>query len=566
MNHRTNLVAFSALALSLALAGHAHAQSMSYDGSSSVDGEGGDDGDGASQSRGKGKGKGGRRVSLTPYIEATQVATAQLAPGNDFLTYTALAAGLDANIQGRNTQAAASLRYERRIGYGRVADGDTISGVARIGTTIIPHAVNLEAGMLAARSQIENNGSVVLGRPTSGGGSTQIFSAYAGPTVHTQAGDVAIDGGYRIGYTKVGTDSSIVNAPGGPTVDVFDKSIAHNAELHAGTKAGTLLPVGIGAGAGYYQEDISNLDQRVRDAHARLDIAVPVSQDVQLVGGVGYEDVEISARDVLRDGTGAPVIGSNGRYVTDKSRPRVMAYDTSGLIWDAGVLWRPSRRTALEAHVGRRYGSMTYSGSFSYAPNSRSSINVSIYDGISGFGGQLNKALAGLPTDFTASRNPLSGDINGCLVSLEKGNCLSGALGSVRSATFRSRGVMASYGIDLGRLQAGVGAGYDRRSFIAAPGTILAAANGTVDENTWLSGYVNARLGARSNLATNLYANWFSSGLGGDGTALGASTAYNRSITDHLTATAAVGIQGIDRKTQPDDWSASALLGVRYSF
>ena len=566
MNHRTSLVALSTLALSLTLAGHAHAQSMSYDGSSSVDGEGGDDGDGVTQGKGKGKNKGGRRVSLTPYIEATQVATAQLAPGNDFLTFTALAAGLDANIQGRNTQAAASLRYERRIGYGRVEDGDTISGVARIGTTIIPHAVNLEAGLLAARSQIESNGSVVLGRPTTGGGSTQIFSAYAGPTVHTQAGDVTIDGGYRIGYTKVGTDSAIVTAPGGPALDVFDKSLAHNAEIHAGTKAGTLLPVGIGAGAGYYQEDISNLDQRVRDAHARLDIAVPVSQDVQLVGGVGYEDVEISARDVLRDSTGAPVIGSNGRYVTDKSRPRVMAYDTSGLIWDAGVMWRPSRRTALEAHVGRRYGSMTYYGSFGYAPNSRSSINISVYDGISGFGGQLNKALAGLPTDFTASRNPLSGDINGCLVSLEKGNCLSGALGSVRSATFRSRGIMASYGIDLGRLQAGIGAGYDRRSFIAAPGTILAVANGKVDENYWLSGYVNARLGARSQLSTNLYANWFNSGFGSDGTALGASTAYNRSITDHLTATAAVGIQGIDRKTQPDDWSASALLGVRYSF
>ena len=39
-------------------------------------------------------------------------------------------------------------------------------------------------------------------------------------------------------------------------------------------------------------------------------------------------------------------------------------------------MWRPSSRTALEAHVGRRYDSLTYYGTFAYAPDSRSSINV----------------------------------------------------------------------------------------------------------------------------------------------------------------------------------------------
>ena len=39
-------------------------------------------------------------------------------------------------------------------------------------------------------------------------------------------------------------------------------------------------------------------------------------------------------------------------------------------------MWRPSRRTALEAHVGRRYGSMTYYGSFAYAPNKNLSFTI----------------------------------------------------------------------------------------------------------------------------------------------------------------------------------------------
>ena len=564
MNNHTYLRAFSALGLALSLPAHVHAQSMSYGGGSSAD-AGDDEGDTSDDKRSS---RSGKKLTVTPYIEAAQVATARLSPGSDTLTYSTIAAGIDASIQGRNTKGAISARYERRIGYGNAASGDTISGVARIGTTIIPNALNIEAGALAARSQVENNGQTVLGTPVGGNSSTQIYSVYAGPTIKTRAGDVAIDGGYRIGYTKVGTDAGVITAPGGPAFDVFDHSISQNAEIHAGVKPGAMLPVGVGVGAGYYQEDISNLDQRVRDLHARADVTLPLTGDLALVGGVGYEKVQVSSRDVARDGTGAPIIGSNGRYVTDKSGPRVMSYDTSGLIWDAGVMWRPSKRTALEAHVGRRYGSMTYYGSFAYAPNSRSALNISVYDSISGFGGQVNRALAGLPTDFMASRNPLTGDISGCLVSLSQGNCYSGALGSVRSATFRSRGVMASYGVDLGRLQAGIGAGYDRRKFIAAPGTILAAANGVADQNYWASAYLNGRIDEKSRFATNLYANSFNSGFGvnDNGTAIGATAAYYRSLTDHLSANVALGVDGIERTNLDDIWNASALVGVRYSF
>ena len=567
MKYRTQMISTAILGLALSFAGHAHAQSMSYDGKAAVDSDGGDE-DGGNGGKKHGKGRGGRHVSFQPYIEAAQVANAQLAPGHDFRTYTTVAAGVDASIQGRNTQAAASVRYERRFGYGKTSDSDTVSGVARIATAIVPRSVNFEAGVMAARTRIQDNGAVVLGSTASTGGSTQVYSAYAGPTVHTHAGAIAIDGGYRIGYTKVGTDTSITTAPGGPALDVFDHSTSHNAEIHAGTKAGTVLPVGIGMGGGFYQEDISNLDQRISDKHVRADVAVPLGSDLQLVGGVGYEKVQISARDALKDGLGNPVIGANGRYVTDTSSPRVMAYDTSGLIWDAGLMWRPSRRTAFEAHFGRRYGSTSYYGSFAYAPNSRQSLNISVYDAISGFGGQLNSALAGLPTDFEAARNPLSGDIGGCLVSLEKGNCLTGALGSVRSATFRARGIMGSYGVSLGRISVGIGAGYDRRKFIAAPGTVLASANGVTDENIWLASYLNAKLDSRSSLATNLWASWFQSGFGvnNDGSAMGATAAYNRSISDHLTGTLAVGIDGVSRNAQPSAWDASALVGVRYSF
>ncbi|MFD2578552.1 hypothetical protein ACFSTD_08010 [Novosphingobium colocasiae] len=65
----------------------------------------------------------------------------------------------------------------------------------------------------------------------------------------------------------------------------------------------------------------------------------------------------------------------------------MLAYDVSGLTWEVGVMWRPSARTALSAYVGKRYGSTSYGGTFSYAPNDRSALSVAVYDNIAGFGG-----------------------------------------------------------------------------------------------------------------------------------------------------------------------------------
>lgn len=515
-----------------------------------------------------GRGAGGYGVKVTPYIEAAQIVTAELSPGDDTLTYSVVAAGLDASVQGRNNGAAVSLRYEHRFGWGRAQDSSRISGLANGYATVVP-GVTFHAGGLAARSRVEADGSAVLSPVQNTDTVTQIYSAYAGPSVATHAGPVAVKANYRIGYTKVESPDALVVAPGQPPVDVFDDSVVQLADVHAGVKPGQVLPIGVGAGATYYREDVSNLDQRVEDFAARADATLQVTNTLALVGGVGYEDVQVSGRDAVRDAGGNPVVGPDGRFVTDKSAPRVLAYDTSGFIWDAGVIWRPSRRTALEAHVGRRYGSTTYYGSFAYAPNARSALNVSVYDHVAGFGGQVSRALNALPTDFEVVRNPLSGGIGGCVSSLDGGGCLAGALGSVRSSVFRARGVMASYNVAFGRTSAGIGGGYDRRKFIGAPGTVLAAASGTIDENWWAAGFLRQQLDQNSGIRADLYANWFQSGsaLSGDGTALGASASYYRNLTRRLSANAAVGIDGIDRDAPlTDQWIASALLGLRYSF
>ena len=316
----------------------------------------------------------------------------ELSPGDDTLTYTQLAAGVDAQLNGRNTGGSLSLRYERNIAWGNDSvDTDTLTGIARGYTAIVPRTLTLEAGALASSTRIDGSGGASFNPVDRDGTDSQIYSVYAGPNLTERVGDADITGTYRLGYTRIESDAAVTLAPGVDRLDVFDDSVTHDAKLRVATRPGEPLPVGLAVEGGYFQEDVSNLDQRVRDAYLRGEVTVPVTPTVALVGAVGYEDVEVSSRDALRTADGAPIVGADGRFVTDENAPRTLAYDVSGVIWDVGAIWRPSRRTALEAHVGRRYDSTTYYGNFTWQPDRRTNIGVSVYDSIDGFGGPADE-------------------------------------------------------------------------------------------------------------------------------------------------------------------------------
>jgi hypothetical protein len=503
---------------------------------------------------------------VQPYIEVSQILSAELTPGDAVVTYTQIAVGADINIQGRNSGAAVSLRYERNIGYGDDSvDSNTVSGVARGTLAVVPGALSLEAGALASRTRADAGGGTTANPLVREDAESRFYSAYAGPSLDTRVGRVDVQGVARIGYNRFETDDALVTQ--GSSIDVFDDSVTYVGQLRAGVRPGDVLPVGLAVTAGGFQEDISNLDQRVRDLYVRGDVTVPLNNNLALVGGVGYEDVEVSSRDAVRDANGVPVIGSDGRFVTDSTAPRRIAFDVDGLLWDVGVLWRPSSRTSLQASVGRRYDSTTYYGTFTYAPSQRSAFALAAYDGVSGFGGVVNNALARLDSDFEAIRNPVTGDFSG-LVSGTQGQALIGGLGSTRSAAFRGRGVRASYQRNLGRTTAAIGAGYDRRTFIAAAGTVLAPANGLTDESYYIIAGLDRQIRANASLSTNAYVNWFDgAGPGNDVTGFGASAAYNQTITERLVGRAAIAVDYFDSDFTPEDFAyATALVGLRYNF
>ena len=508
-----------------------------------------------------------REFSIKPYIEASQVVEDYITPAHDVMTYTVISAGGDAVINGRNNQGVISVRLEERVSEDRTQNSTGVSGIARLSSSLVPDTLRVDYGAYANRVYVTAGGETVDAGSTSSDSLTQLYAVYAGPTFSQQFGDVAVTAHYHAGYA--GADGGINTTVGNSSLhtDILGHSIIQDAKIAIGTRAGEGLPVGTGLDASWYRENVSNLDQQVLDRHVRGEVSIPVDDTTALVGGVGYEHVTVGSRNAVMSG-GAYLTDSAGNYITDYSTPRYVAFESEGLIWDAGVVWRPSRRTNLELHVGRRYGEVGAYGFFNYQPDDRTAFNVVLYNGVTGFGGSLTNSLFNMPTQFVTVRDAITGNLTSCMSSMQGGSCLAGATGSLNSTVYRGRGVSTSYSKDLGRWQFGFGAGYDRREYLTAQETVLAAINGKVDEYYWLAAYMGARLSEHSTFQGTLDLYNYQSGLTsyGNMNAVRAVALYQHYLSSHLSASASLAVDGVTRTQADDSWSTYGSVGMRYSF
>jgi hypothetical protein len=511
-----------------------------------------------------------KRTEIHPYLEIDQTALVDLKNGGPVSTYTSLAAGADAFTSTSRAEAQISARYEYRKGWGRNAsDSHVISGLARGRYEVVPNFLNLEGGALATRTRTDIRGTssiTGLGNPSN---VSQLYSAFIGPSLSTNVSALNVNAFYRLGYTKVETETQTLLPVGSPVIGAFDSAVGHSAGVSVGMKSG-VLPFGWTVSGGYSREDASQLDQRYEGKFARADVVVPVSPTFAVTGGVGYEKITASQRDPVLDAAGNPVVTPGGRFVTDPASPRRLSYDTSGFIWDVGVLWRPSRRTSLEAKVGRRYGSMTYIGDFSWQIGENESFQAGVYDGITTFGQQLGSALSRIPTRFVVSPDPFNNQFGGCVfggAGQGAGSCLSPALQSVSQGVYRSRGVGAIYRKTSGRLGWGIAAGYSQRRFYAPP-TGGFAINGVTDASVYVQGGVSYQLDEVSNVDSSAYVNWYDSGVAGAPRVLGVggTASYRRNFGPRLSGTASVGLYS----SRVDGFESSLVgagqVGARYTF
>ncbi|MEI5687311.1 hypothetical protein [Sphingomonas kyungheensis] len=509
------------------------------------------------------------RVVATPYVEVGQILDADLNSG-DVLTYSSLAAGIDAAASTARVKGQISYRYERRISWDdRVGDDDIHTGLARVSAKVA-RGLSFEAGGIATRARSDIRGAapgVIVGN---GDNISQVYAVFGGPSYVTRAGPVSLAASYQAGYTKVDTPSYVALPAGQSRLDYYDDSFGQVAAIGASVRPGQIAPVGLSASAGWEREDAGQLDGRYQSWRVRGDVLAPVSPYVALTGGVGYERVETSNRAALVDATGAAVVDGNGRYVTDSAAPRQIAYRTDGVYYDAGVVWRPNRRLSAEAHVGKRYGSLSVTGLATYQASERVAVAADVYDTVTTFGRQLRTGLANLPTSFLSARDAFTQQYNGCVFATSgstPGGCLNDVFQSIATASYRARGVDGVVSITRGRSAYGGGIGYANRKLFDrddVPGVTL---YGVEDQSAYAQLFYNRTLTALSTLAANLFVNYYESGIARTPGiwSYGATGSYGRSF-GRVTTTASAGIYAFDTGDVDTVWSAQALIAARYSF
>lgn len=507
------------------------------------------------------------RTEIAPYIEADQTLIANIKGDDGILTYTTLAVGVDGSVTSRRAEAQVSLRYEHQFGWNRrTPDQDIISGIARARYWVISDTLNLEGSAFATRLRSDGlygAGGLLANR---GKSTDDIYAFTVGPTLTTHIDDLMVNAAYRFGYTKVDGHSDFGVGDNRFRYGSFDESTYHSLTGSVGMRPGD-LPFGWTLSAGYDRENASELKQRYSDLWVRGDVTVPVSPTLALVGGVGYEKMKISQQSVLIDEDGAPVVDGNGNYVGDPSAPRLLAYDTDGIIWDAGVLWRPSRRTSLELRVGRRYDSMHYTGTLNWQAGPNSSVQVTYFDTIDSFGRGLNNGLATLPFAFDALRNPFTGLPTGCVSGEDGLNCLNDTLAGISAANYRRRGVTGQYSYARGRWNWGLGLGWTQRKFLAPDVGILATIDGLKDNSYYGVLFGGMQLDQMSSVNGSVYVNHMDAG-GSDlsFTNYGGYVTYARQFGRRLSGQASVGVDAVDGSQVEQIISLLGRIGVRYQF
>jgi hypothetical protein len=380
----------------------------------------------------------------------------------------------------------------------------------------------------------------------------------------THAGPLAINASYRLGSVWVDDHS-----PTSPLNDEYDHSSAQSATASIGMAPGRGLPIGWTVGAGYAREDTAGrFDQQFEGMYVRGDVVVPIGATLALTAGVGYEDIQASQLDFVRDpGTGAPVIGPNGPS-PDPAAPRLLTYDQSGLMYDGGIIWRPGPRTELQARAGHRYGGTTFTGSLNHQFNEHQGVHIEVFDTVETFGRALTNDYAGLPVDLDVNRDPLTGGLGGCVFSREGrgGSCFDRSLSAITGSTFRSRGGSLVFSGERGLWSYGVGAGYAHRRY-ARP-TVPGVAAFAQSDDVWsVYGSLSRQLSRTSDVNFDAFASWYSNDVDPNNVrTLGATLSYNRRLfLERLQLLASMGLYNSDDGTDSAT-NASALGGLRYTF
>ncbi|HEY0116623.1 MAG TPA: hypothetical protein VGB54_12980, partial [Allosphingosinicella sp.] len=510
------------------------------------------------------------RVDVGGFVEVQQAVSAELGDAgllgdDEVLTYTSFAAGVEGQVATRRVVASFGYRYERRVELtGDLPDDDVHSGIAQVSAQLVPGLLAVEAGGIATRTGGSGRAIGVSDRERS----AEVYSGYAGPTLATRAGPVALNAFYRLGYVHVDDDS--LAGASSPEGD-FDATV-HMAGASASMAPGQ-LPFGWNVSVGHVGERAGSFDTRFQSQFIRGDAVLPVNPSLALTAGVGYSRGEASQRDVQRGADGAPLVHANGNLIPDPARPRVTTYDQAGLFADAGFIWRPTRRTELQLRAGiNDDGDPIVAGSAAFQVGRSFGFSFTLYDNDETFGTSLIRNLRDLPDEFKISRDPLTGDFSvGCVFSEDepgRGACLSPALQSITGASFRARGGSILFSGSRRLWSFGGGITYARRDFYLPDDPIFESAFAPNDQDLALFGSVGRRIGRDAAFGFDGFLSFFNSDGANvdDVVSIGGRANFTRSfLLSRLQLLVALGL--IHRSIGDENsLVADGLIGLRYTF
>jgi hypothetical protein len=434
---------------------------------------------------------------------------------------------------------------------------------------VVPGVLSVDAGGLATRTG--GTGRAVGVDDLENG--TEIYSAYAGPTLSTRAGPLLVNAAYRLGYVNIDDDS--LAGAASPESD-FDSTI-HIASASVGMAPGQ-LPFGWTVSGGYVREDAGDFDSTYEGRFVRGDILLPVSHTLAVTAGIGYSQVEASQLNVLRDANGVPVRDARGRFVADPLAPRLQTYDTDGIYYDAGLLWRPTPRSEVQVRAGRDDdGDFLVVGSAAVQIGRRAGLTATLFDQETTLGQGIVNNLRALPTEFEIDTDPHTGSLRGgCVFGAEPGQgaCVNSVLQAITNLSFRARGASLVFGSN-GRLWSiGAGLSYTHRDFNLPDDPLFAGAFATESDDLTGFLYVSRRFTRDITITLNPWFNFHDDdldvGIGGigfgDGFSTGTSFGFSRSfLMDRLQLLLTLGVS-YNSLGEGDSLIADGLIGLRYTF
>lgn len=481
-----------------------------------------------------------------------------------------------------------AYRYARRFKeFGDLSRKDRHNANANVSAQLIDDFLLLRAGGVATQYVTDPRGFTSLNNDADTGNQTQIFSGYVEPSIRQRLGGFAeVSAHYRLGATSAsGPRVNRLRSGGEIGLDPTDgigsllsDSVTHSGGVSVASARGTNT-INWSLSSSMTREDVDQLNQKYRGYSVGGELGYEVTQKLELLGSAGYEDIENKQDSIRFDPiTGLPVLDADNNFQIDPLNPRRTAFAFSGVYWNAGFRYAPSRRTTLELRAGERYGQVNFYGDFRFQARSGMTVRANFAQTLNSFSRLLTIFEDGVPIGGSRLRGIDRFGIPFCVDGIDpdsrEGECLTGLTQAVTPATFRlDRGII-SVTRQLEALSLTASLFYDKRRYVddqqlQAPGVPrFTPSQLGADESVGARGRVGLRLGekARLNFDTLVSYNVYALSRDRKDTAFTLGTNYSRKLGQRLNVNASLyGTQRISNNRR-DSNRLTASVGLGYRF